>query len=113
MKKAIFILAAAMVAFAAIVPAEAMVAEPSEVSAKPKKEYKTVVFHVHLHCKDCVKKVQENIAFEKGVKDLEVSLENQTVKITYDPAKTDEAKLKTAIEKLGYEVHGKKYDKKE
>lgn len=78
--------------------------EPVESSAKPKKEYKTVVFHVHLHCKDCVNKVKENISFEKGVKNLEVSLEEQTVKVTFDSAKTDKAKLKAAIEKLGYEV---------
>lgn len=72
------------------------------VSKKPARNYKEVTFATHLHCEDCVKKVQENIAFEKGVKDLDVSLEKQTIKIVYDAAKTDEAKLKAAVEKLGY-----------
>ena len=76
-------------------------------AAKPKGEVKSVVFSVHLHCNNCVKKVQENIAFEKGVKDLKVSLEEQTVAINYDPAKTSEQALKAAIESLGYPVHGK------
>ncbi len=71
---------------------------------KKKGEVKEVVFNVHLHCADCVKKVEENIAFEKGVKGLDVSLENQTVAIKYDAAKTSEATLKAAIEKLGYPV---------
>lgn len=73
---------------------------------KAKKEVKEVIFHVHLHCAACVMKVRENISFEKGVKGLEISLENQSVAIKYDPAKTSEEVLKTAIEKLGYPVHG-------
>lgn len=70
----------------------------------PKKNFEKVVFSVGLHCQNCVKKVQENISFEKGVKALEISLEKKTVTITYDPAKTDAAKLQKAIEKLGYKV---------
>ena len=50
------------------------------------------------------KKINDNIAFEKGVKDLSVSLDKKTVTISYDPSKTDEAKLKAALEKLGYTV---------
>lgn len=75
-------------------------------SRKKKAELKEVTFHVHLHCENCVKKVQENIAFEKGVKDLKVSLADQTVYIKFDAAKTSEAVLKAAIEKLGYPVAG-------
>ncbi len=77
------------------------------LSAGPKKkaETKEVTFKVHLHCENCVKKVEENIAFEKGVKDLKVSLEGQTVYIKYNAAKTDEAVLKAAIEKF-YPVSG-------
>ena len=62
-----------------------------------------MVFHVDgLHCQNCVKKVKENISFEKGVKALEVDLEKKTVTITYVPAKCGEATLRKAIEKLGY-----------
>ncbi|MGM9735760.1 MAG: heavy-metal-associated domain-containing protein [Candidatus Cryptobacteroides sp.] len=73
---------------------------------KKKTEIKEVVFNVHLHCDNCVKKIRENISFEKGVKGLEVSLEKQTVDIKYDAAKTDEATLKAAVESLGYPVKG-------
>ena len=52
--------------------------------------------------RDVEKKVRENISFEKGVKSLEINLEKKTVTISYDPAKTNEATLKKAIEKLGY-----------
>ena len=77
-----------------------------EKKAKKTKEVKEVTFNVHLHCANCVKKVQENIAFEKGVKGLDVCQGHQTVTVKYDPAKTSEETLKAAIEKLGYEVSG-------
>lgn len=75
-------------------------------SAGPKKkgELKEVTFNVYLHCDNCVEKVTENISFEKGVKDLKVSLDNQTVYVKYDSAKTSEDTLKKALEVLGYPV---------
>lgn len=81
---------------------ESASASASSISVEQKKETKTVTFNVGLHCQNCVKKVKENISFEKGVKALDVNLEKKTVTVTYDPAKTDEATLKKAIEKLGY-----------
>lgn len=81
-----------------------MQAEILRQAAKPRKEYSKAVFSVSMHCENCVKKIQENIAFEKGVKALEVSLDRHTVYIEYDPEKTDVKTLASAIEKLGYEV---------
>lgn len=97
MKKTIIIIMTALMAFAV----------SSFAGPKKKGEIKEVTFSVHLHCANCVKKVQENIAFEKGVKDLHVCLEDQIVYIKYDSAKTSEDKLKAAVEKLGYKVEGK------
>lgn len=103
-------LAAALVMSAGVLPAGAAEADAAEADAaavavaKPKKELKEVTFSVSMHCEKCVTKITENISFEKGVKDLEVSLENHTVRIRYDASKTSEQVLKEAIEKLGYEV---------
>ena len=108
--KTIIIILAAMMAMPFAASADAMsVSESTSLtdsrpSKKKKAELNEVTFHVHLHCANCVKKVEENIAFEKGVKDLKVSLDNQTVYIKYDAAKTSEAALKAAIEELGYPV---------
>ena len=77
-----------------------------EAKAKKTKEFKEVTFSVHLHCASCVKKVQENLSFEKGVKGLDVCLGHHTVTVKYDPTKTSEEILKSAIEKLGYKVSG-------
>jgi copper chaperone CopZ len=97
MKKSLTIIMTALMAFAV----------SSFAGPKKKGELKEVTFNVHLHCANCVKKVQENIAFEKGVKDLHVCLEDQIVYIKYDSAKTSEEKLKAAVEELGYKVEGK------
>ena len=64
-----------------------------------------VVFASSVDCANCSKKVQENIAFEKGVKDLSVDLDKQTITVVFNPAKTDTVKLKKAINKLGYEAN--------
>ena len=75
---------------------------PSSVQDKKVKKTETVTFKVSMHCKNCVSKITDNISFIKGVEDLKVSLDQKTVTITYNPAKTDEATLQKAIEKLGY-----------
>ena len=75
------------------------------VSAQDKKgndKTEQVVFSVNLHCANCEQKVKKNIPFEKGVKDLSTDLDKQLVTITYQTDKTDKAKLKKSIEKLGY-----------
>lgn len=112
MKKTIILILAAMMTVSvssayALSDASATVEAQQKKSKKQKSEVKEVTFLVHLHCENCVKKVQENIAFEKGVKDLKVSLDDQTVAVKYDAGKTSEQALKAAIEKLGYPVSGK------
>lgn len=114
MKKNIILVLAALMTFslsssyvAAAEMTESSVLTDNKKPSKKKGEIKEVTFKVHLHCANCVKKVQENIAFEKGVKGLHVCLEDQIVELKYDSAKTSEDALKAAIEKLGYPVEGK------
>lgn len=75
-----------------------------QVDQKEKKKKKTeeVTFQVNMHCQNCQSKIEKNIPWEKGVKDLAVDLEAKTVKIVYDPKKTNEDKLKEAFEKLDF-----------
>lgn len=110
MKTTVILIIAAMMALPSAVAAEYS-SENTELAAekKPKKkkgEVKEVTFDVHLHCENCVAKVFDNLSRAKGVKDLDISLEKQTVFIKYDDSKTSEAVLKETIEKLGYPVGG-------
>ena len=113
MKRIVVIAIAALMGFSAYAagPSVPETSVSSQVFKKSKAEIKEVVFHAHLHCNSCVKKVQENIAFEKGVKGLEVSLEKQTVAVKYDAAKTSVETLKAAIQKLNVPVKSVEYPK--
>ena len=73
-------------------------------AAEAKPEKKTVTFSVNIHCENCKQKIERNLAYEKGVLDLDVSLEKHTVTVTYNAAKTDVQKITDALKKLGYEV---------
>lgn len=57
-----------------------------------------------MHCQNCQKKIEKNIAYEKGITDLEVDLENKTVKVSYKKNKTTLEKIQAAFKKLGYEA---------
>ena len=79
------------------------------VQAQNKKENKQaniqeVTFVTTIDCKNCVKKVEANLPYEKGIKDMKVNLDDRTVWIKYDADKTDKEKLAAAIVKLGYEA---------
>ncbi len=69
---------------------------------------KTTVFDVNMHCGSCKAKVEKSIAFEKGVKDIQVSLENKTVCVTYKTKKSSDEKLIKAFKELGYDASVKK-----
>lgn len=72
--------------------------------AKPKT--KTVVYKATLHCESCKAKVEKNIPYEKGVKDLKVDLKAQTVTVTFREDKNTQEKIQKAIEKLKIPVSG-------
>lgn len=67
-----------------------------------KTQSREALFQTNLHCKNCAAKIQDNVAFEKGVKDMSIDVDAKTVRIVYNPAKTNVDKLAEAIRKLGY-----------
>ncbi len=72
--------------------------------ADKKKTVAEVTFVTTVECRNCVKKVEANLPFEQGVKDIKINLDDRTVSIKYDAAKTDPAKLASAIRKLGFDA---------
>ena len=57
-----------------------------------------------------INKIRENLPFEKGIKDLKVTLADKTVWIKYATKKTTKEQLASAITKLGYQVLGEKQE---
>ena len=78
------------------------------------KGMKRVVIKADLHCKSCQNKVEKNIPFEKGVKDLKVDLTAKTITIVFKEDKNNVENLCKAVEKLNIAilaVDGKTYGK--
>ena len=72
------------------------------------KNSEPVTFATSLHCESCKAKIEKNLAWEKGVKDLAINVETKEVTVTYDPQKTNPEALRKAIEKLGYTCSSQK-----
>ncbi len=69
-----------------------------------KKRVNEVTYKVEMDCQSCVNKITKNIPFEKGVKDLNVDFEGQTVTVKYREDKTNKENLVKAFEKLEFKA---------
>lgn len=80
-------------------------------SKKNQKKEVEVTFSIpDIDCHNCVQKIESKIPYEKGVKDMKVSLEGKTIWISYEEAKTNKESLAKALDKLGFPA--KEIDKK-
>jgi copper chaperone len=59
-----------------------------------------------MTCNGCVGSVTRVLKAVPGVADAQVTLSPGAATVTYDPAKTDVAHLRSAIEDAGYDVAG-------
>jgi periplasmic mercuric ion binding protein len=66
--------------------------------------YKSASYTVNMHCESCKQTISKCLAYEKGVKNFDVNLEQKKVTVSYDPTKTTSEKISADIAKLGYEV---------
>lgn len=55
-------------------------------------------------CGMCKKTIEKYLAYEKGVQSSDLDVKSKTVTVTYNPKKTDVAKIKKAINKSGYDA---------
>lgn len=80
-----------------------------------KKNETTVIFKAHMHCESCKAKVEKNMPFEKGVKDLKVDMQAKTITVTFRKDKNSLENIQKALEKLDVKIEGveeKAVDKK-
>ena len=78
------------------------------MGANAQKVSKTQVVSIQTNgtCQSCKDKIEQGLAYEKGVKDVEYDLATSIVKVTYNGEKTDVEKLRKAINKLGFIADG-------
>lgn len=63
----------------------------------------TTTLHIEgMSCGHCQKRATEALKAVKGVKSAEVSLENKSAEVTYNPEKASRADLVKAVNGAGY-----------
>ncbi len=75
----------------------------TESFASPKEKNNNIAtteFLTDIECEKCVKKVMEYLPFQKGIKDVEVVLEESTVTVRYDKRKTSVEEIVVLFEKI-------------
>lgn len=87
-----------------------MVSQAQSQDAEPKE--KEIKIQTSAICGMCEDRIESNMAYEKGVKSVELDDETKIVTITYKTAKTDPDKLRKAISKLGYDADDVEADEK-
>jgi copper chaperone CopZ len=76
------------------------------VNAQKASTTQVVSIQTNGTCQACKDKIEQGLAYEKGVKDVEYDLATSIVKVTYNAVKTDVEKLRKAINKLGFTADG-------
>ena len=68
------------------------------------KKVDTVEIKTSAVCKMCKERLEHDMAFEKGVKSVELDNETKVLTITYKTNKTNKEELKKAVTKIGYDA---------
>ena len=55
-------------------------------------------------CGMCKDRIEQGLAFEKGIKDVNLDVETKIATIKYNPSKTTPDEIRKAISKLGYDA---------
>src|SRR4051812_32334085 len=72
---------------------------------------KTAIYCNHCKaCESCGDRLEKTLLKEKGIQMITLDEKAMTIKVIYNSKKTDLAKIKTAISKLGYDADDIKAD---
>lgn len=67
-------------------------------------KFDTIMIKTSSQCDMCKERIEEALAFEKGVKKSELNVETQICTVTYKKGKTSPEKIRVAISKVGYDA---------
>ena len=72
-------------------------------SQEQKKE-ETITIKTSAVCSMCKERIEQGMAYEKGIRDVTLDLETKMATIRYNPLKTSPEEIRKAISKLGYDA---------
>ena len=65
---------------------------------------KETIIQTSAQCEMCKERLESNLSFEKGIKDVNLDMETKKILISYNPKKTDLSSLKKLISEIGYDA---------
>jgi periplasmic mercuric ion binding protein len=68
------------------------------------KNTKEIKIQTSAQCGMCKEKIEGAFAYETGVKKTNLDLQTKILTVVYNPAKTDENKIRKIINNLGYDA---------
>lgn len=80
--------------------------------AKEKAKVKKVTYSCSIDCHSCKEKIMKSLPYEKGVKSVDVNIEDKLVTVAFKEDKNTTEGVKKALEELDYEVSVKKATEK-
>jgi periplasmic mercuric ion binding protein len=86
-----------------LLAAVTLLASSTSLAQKPSNKEEVKV-QTNLDCDACKKKIEDYMAFERGVTAIKADVPSKVVTIEYRSNRTDEDKLVAALKKLGYEA---------
>lgn len=98
MKKSILILLVCVFALSNVF------AQDKKVSKDNNSKVAEVILSTEMHCANCADKVKKQLAYTKGVIDVQADHEKDAVYIKYRSDKTDSQKLIASLKEIGYDA---------
>ena len=67
-------------------------------------QIKVVEIQTSAQCEMCKERLESNLSFEKGIKNVKLDMETKKLSVTYKSSKTDINAVKNTIVGLGYDA---------
>lgn len=67
-------------------------------------KFASVDIHTNAVCNDCKHRIESEMLYVKGVQAVTVDLAKENIHVEYKAKKTDPAKLRGAVAKIGYQA---------
>ncbi len=81
-----------------------MLINVAELQAQKPSKYQTDTITVSSQCSMCKDRIEEGLAFERGVKSSEVKYKEGQLIVHYHTKRTDLASIRQAVSKMGYDA---------
>lgn len=67
-------------------------------------KFETIEIQTSAQCEMCKHKLESHLAFEKGIRDVNLDLETKVLTVKFKLVKTDPDKIRDAISLIGYDA---------